>query len=458
MLFDARPALFVTKPCSIFAIFALALMASIASAGEKWILRVEPIGQTRQVQTELKVEGMMKVNPDGKKLREYPMQLEGSYEFVEQVLDAQQAIRFYRMAKAESKANDQPLKDQLPKVKSVIAAVMEDQGPFLFCPEYTLTRQEVDLVQVVGDPLALTGSMPQKEIEVGEAWEIDEITLVQMFGIDALQSSDVQGKLTGVDDGIGKIAIQGSVSGAFQGVASEIRVTARLNIDIKERRITWFAASIHEVRSIGHASPGFDVKAVVRTQVVPAKPVEQFSKENLEKLDLSITPGARLLAYEGNDCGVRLMHDRQWMPIAETAKRAVFRRVVDGELVGQVNISRLTDLKPEEHNTLEGFKSQVEKVLGDKLGQVVDAGQRVNSQGLRELRITAVGTANSLPITWVYYMFSNDEGRRYSAVFTYETKLADQFAEADRSLMSGFSFLDLTNPTLQARSVKQQTR
>lgn len=221
-----------------------------------------------------------------------------------------------------------------------------------------------------------------------------------------------------------------------------------MNVDTKQKMITWFAASIEEERAIGHAVPGFTVTAVVRTQIQPTQPIEQLSDANLAKLDLESGDGMKMLSFTGKEAGFRVLHGRQWFALAETAKQTVFRMVSDGELLAQANVNRLTNLKPGEQTTLEGFEAEVKKALGERLGQVIDAAQSINSQGLRELRVSAVGTADGMPITWIYYLVSDDQGHRYSTVFTFETKLAEKFGQADRSFMSGFDLIeDAQQPT-----------
>ena len=413
-------------------------------AAGPWVLREDLQGQSRLIRTEMKVDGTMRINPDGKKVRHYPMALTATYEAVERILSPTASIRYYRQAESQVKANDTELTDQLPTVKRLIAVTKGADGLVLFSPEFTLNREELDLVNISANPLILADLLPNDAVPLNQPWSPSNQVLAQLLGIDTVNSNDLTGTLTEVDaSGIAKITFQGKVSGAIQGVATEIELKSRMNLDTGENRILWFATSIQEDRAIGHALPGFTVTAVIRTQLEPTDAIDELSDKQLAKFDLKVSEGRRMLAFQGKEAGFRIMHDRNWFALAETPKQTVFRRVLDGELIAQANVSRLTDLKPQEHMTIEAFQLEVEKALGDRLGQVTDATQSVNSQGLRELRVTAVGSANELPITWVYYMVSNDQGRRYSTVFTYETSLAEKFAEADRSFMSGF---DLVNP------------
>ncbi len=97
--------------------------------------------------------------------------------------------------------------------------------------------------------------------------------------------------------------------------------------------------------------------------------------------------------------------------------------------------------------TAEAFQQEVKKALGDNLGQIADISQKATPQNLRELRLTATGSSNDLPITWVYYLYSNDLGQRYSIVFTFESNLTEKFAEADRTLTASFDLLKTAKPT-----------
>ena len=467
MYFDACRAIFVTRnygnPSTykhiLLAGSILALWAtSPVLAEDTWQLTEKLEGRTRRVNTELKVQGTMRVNPDGKKVRHYPMTLDGRYIAIERVVGPTLAVRVYETAETTSTANEKPLEDKLPTVKRLIAVDTSEDRPVLFSPQYTLTREELELISVPGNPAALSKLLPAQPVAIQQTWSPDDQALAQVLGIDAINNHEVVATLTEVDkSGVAKISLEGKVSGAIQGVATEIELKGRLNLDTRNEAITWFAASIKEDRSIGHALPGFDVTAIVRTQIAAAKPTTELSDATLAKLNLHANDGSKMLAFEGKEAGFRLMHDRRWFAMAETPKQTVFRMVADGELIAQANVNRLTNMKAGEQMTLEGFEAEVKKALKERLGQIVDASQAVNSQGLRELRVTAVGTANKMPITWIYYLNSDDNGRRYSTVFTFETSLAEKFGQTDRSFMSGFDLMDAPKPTVAASSTEDDS-
>ena len=55
--------------------------------------------------------------------------------------------------------------------------------------------------------------------------------------------------------------------------------------------------------------------------------------------------------------------------------------------------------------------------------------------------------ASEIPIQWVYYHISDDQGRRAALAFTFESKLVERFAEADRTLVETFQFTPRRQPT-----------
>lgn len=412
----------------------------------------------RKVRATLDVEGKVRINPDGKKVREFPMSLNGQYEYDERLMPKpllKRTVRYYSKAHTKTQVSGQPGEAGIDPVKKLIVNDFTG-GPqsVIFCPEFSLTREELELITIPGNSLATSLLLPNDPVTIGQTWEVLDAGLVGILNLDAISKNEVIGKLTQVEDQVATIELEGKVAGAVGGVATDVELRGKINFDLEANTITWFAAQISEERSIGHAHPGFVIKAVVRTQMEPISEVAQLSDSAIAQLNLEPDMGQQMLLFEGREIGCRFMHPRDWHAMGETGKATVFRLIRDGELLAQCNISRLTNLKAGEQTTLEGFQANVSSALGERLGQVMDAAERVTSEGLRELRITAVGTAEKLPITWVYYLMSDDTGRRYSLVFTYETTLTEKVAEADRTFTSGFSMLELEGP--KAAQVKEE--
>ncbi|PQO35513.1 hypothetical protein [Blastopirellula marina] len=448
MNFDARLALFVSL--SFF-------VPAISSAAEKSVLmKVGPDAQNRVVKVVMDVEGTVRVNPDGKKLREFPMALTGTLQYDERILGTDApvaAIRKYEEAWADMKLNGQDERRTLPASKTLVAAELAGGRQNLFLPEGHFNRSEVDLINVQCSSLLADYFLPAKEVKVGEEWTFENDRLAELFLLDAVSQNDLKAKLVEITDQQAKMEVTGSVAGAIGGVATDLNVKAKVNFNLEHKLIEWVAVAINEDRAIAHNAPGFKVKAVIRMLAQPLEaPITALTDAKLAEVDLTPNAGKSLLEYEAPEAGFRLLLERDWTMMSESGKQSVFRLVKQGDLIAQCNVTRISELKEGEQMTLEAFQQEVQKSLGKNFGQFADASQNVTSNGLRQLRVTAQGVAEGMPIEWIYYLLSDDSGRRYSIVFTLETSLTDKFAEGDRNFAAGFEMLALPEPKATAGS------
>ncbi|TWT33128.1 hypothetical protein [Blastopirellula retiformator] len=452
MNFDARAALFVSL--SFFA-------PGISVAAEQSVeLKVGPAAQNRVCKVVMEVEGTVRVNPDGTKLREFPMALTGTLQYDERLLGSDSplaAVRKYDEAWADMKLNGQDERTTLPASKTLVAAELEGGRQELYLPEGHFTRGELDLINVQCSSLLTGIFLPKGKVKVGESWTFENDRLAELFLLDAVSQNDMKAKLVQITETQAKMELTGTIAGAIGGVATDLSVKAKINFNLQSQTIEWVAAAIDENRAIAHNAPGFKVKAVIRMLSQPVEtPVSALSDAQLAKVDLTPNEGKLLLDYESKEAGFGLLLERDWTMMSETAKQSVFRLVKQGDLIAQCNVTRISNLKPGEQMTLEAFQQEVQKSLGKNFGEFADASEKVTSHGLRQLRVTANGVAEGMPIEWIYYLFSDDSGRRYSIVFTLETKLAEKFAEGDRNFAAGFDMLALPEPKTTAASEDSQ--
>ncbi|PHR97438.1 MAG: hypothetical protein COA78_27605 [Blastopirellula sp.] len=460
MYFDASTQFQVTKcpirtsikvnrnTLTVLLALSIAFVATHEASAETYLLKQGEQSHSRTVKAVLEVEGNVRLNPDGKKVREFPMTMKGNLQYDERLLGPEHpiaAIRHYTTASADMTMSGKPNKSSLAHSKSLIALEHKGAKASFFTPQNHLQREEIDLINIPGNSLLIDFLLPKQKVAINDTWTFKNEELVGLLCLDAISANDVKAKLTAVKDNVAQMELSGTVAGAIDGIATDIKLKGRVNFDFKTECINWVAIAIEEDRSIGHTAPGFRVTAVLRVLIVPRDIPETLTDEKLAKLDLTPDEGKLLIELE-SQTGFRLMHEPNWHVLSENEKTTVFRMVKRGELVSQCNITRLNNLNAGEHMTIEAFQRDVQKALGDNFGQIIDASQRVNSQQLRELRLTVTGASNQLPITWVYYLFSNDLGHRYSVVFTLESNLTDKFAEADRSLVSSFELLARPEP------------
>ena len=113
--------------------------------------------------------------------------------------------------------------------------------------------------------------LPEKAVGIGQTWEHEGPVLAGLLGLEAVHQSDAKSTLVAVQEGIAKMELSGSVSGAVGGVAADVQIEANYSFDLAKKRITHLALSIREDRAIGHAAPGLDVTARVRMTVSPLR-------------------------------------------------------------------------------------------------------------------------------------------------------------------------------------------
>jgi hypothetical protein len=265
-----------------------------------------------------------------------------------------------------------------------------------------------------------------------------------LVGLDAVHRSNLECKLDRVEKGLAIVHCQGAISGAAGGVSSEITVAAKYSFDTQRKRISWLAMTLREKRALGHAHPGLEVTARVQMAVEKKSNVPALHDSVLADLNLKADEPVRLLEFRSPTGGFETLLDRRWHVMIEREDVSVLRLVDRGDLIAQCNISALPQLETGETFSMVDFQQDVKRALADHFGEFVTASESVTDSGLHIMRVVTTGKISELSIDWVYYHLTDDQGRRASCVYTYESELADRFGASDQSLLSSFRFVDKT--------------
>ena len=102
---------------------------------------------------------------------------------------------------------------------------------------------------------------------IGLEWSHDNSLMGLLTGLEVVTQSDVRSTCRQIEDQVAIVDLAGTVGGALDGVASDIALKAKYNIDLRKGRVTWLAMSLKETRAIGHAAPGFEVTARIRVAI-----------------------------------------------------------------------------------------------------------------------------------------------------------------------------------------------
>jgi hypothetical protein len=352
------------------------------------------------------------------------------------------SLRFYDRADAVIKVADDGLKPALREERRLIGVKVDGSKATLFSPRGSLSRDELDLVDVLGNSLLVDGFLPERPVAKGESWTHRNSLVAAMLGLDELKTSDVRSTLGEVNDSSALIDMAGRVEGAVDGVTTRIEIKAKYRFNRKTGRIDWFGLLVREDRDVGHVAQGLDVVARLKIQIEPRERSERLADAAIEGLDLEPTDAATRLTCESAEGGWRFAHDRRWYLVTSQRDLTVLRMIDRGELVAQCNIAPLPRVETGKQATLEQFQNDVKEALGKEFGQFVKASQRADEKKHRVLHVVAQGVVSELPIQWHYYLIANEQGEQIVFTFTVEASLAERLGQSDRDVVDSFTFLD----------------
>ncbi|WP_425615128.1 hypothetical protein NA78x_005025 [Anatilimnocola sp. NA78] len=441
----------------------------VYAADEKTLLAVNS-DETRPTQIKLAVEasGQMKMNPDSREVKFLPMSVTAELNFLQRRLPALQdsaAVRLVRQySTAETKFNlkNTEFKQAVRDDRRLIVLQTEGDAGTYFSPLGPLSREELELLDTQSAGVLPELLLPGKEMKVGETWNLTDAAVIRLLSLDAVHKQDVVGKFDELREGIAILSLEGKASGAVGGVASEVALRAKLNLDPKQQLLTWLAISINENRAIGHAQPGYDVTSRIRMLTAFADAAPELSDESLSKLPLIAKGGETLLSFRSEKGGFELVHDRRWRVMNERYDSAILRMVDRGELVAQCNIAKLKTFGKDEKLSLDTFQGDVKTALEKQKAQIIEASESVNEAGIKVQRLMVAGFASELPIQWTYYHLTDAAGRRASVVFTIDQKLVEKYAHIDQEIIAGCRFFEpvrdeSSEPTPAAGKAKDET-
>lgn len=349
------------------------------------------------------------------------------------------SLRYYDKAEAVIKVGKSGIKPTLDDERRLIAVDAGEQVA-LFSPLGPLTREELDLLEALGDSLLLDRLLPARAASEGDSWDHSSQLLAALLGLDKIADCDVKSKLETLSDTSAMMTMEGRVEGAVEGVTTRMEIKAKYRFIRKTGRIDWFGMLVKEDRDIGHVNTGVELVARVQVQIKPDAACAQLTEKSLAGLLLEPSEEMSRLVFRSKTGGWEFYHDRRWIVTADERSHAVLRLVDRGELIAQCNVTNLAEVKPGKQVTLEEFQEDVKEALGESFGGFENASQQPGGDNYRVLRVVAGGESSQLPIQWIYYLIANEQGRQVALTFTVEKTHSERLANADRALAETLRF------------------
>lgn len=389
------------------------------------------------------------VNQESAPVRQVPFEVNVTQLFDERIVnqsaDAAQSLRFYRDFEGQLKIAKTANKPEIAQERRWISARIDAEGRAFFCPLEPLKREELDLVDVPGNPLALNRLAPSKPVKVGDAWTHENSVLETLLGIDqVLEQKELQSKLAEVKNGVAVVSLTGAIVGAVQSARTQIHLQAKYNVDLKSHQVTWFALGMTEKRDLSAAQPGFESSTRIRLATMPIEPIAELDDANKDRMKLDDPLAGKLLTFESAKGGFKFIHDSRWFSMIDREDGSVLRLVDRGDLVAQCTITDLPKLSPGQRTSLAAFQAEIQGKLGKSFQGFVESRETPKENGVTMQRVAATALADDVAVHWIYYLAIRDDGRRVAMMFTYDANMAERFAAADLTLAGSLQLLDGT--------------
>lgn len=349
------------------------------------------------------------------------------------------AVRRFLTAHSRVRVDRQTTSQALRPGRRTIVSEGTVEGLRHYALDGALTNSERELLELPADPLGLAALLPAGRVSRDHSWKAGTWAIPLVTGLDAVNQCLFQGRILSVSPRGTEVQVEGTAEGAVDGAATKVSLNGTLLFDHTAGFLRRANIVQEEHRQAGPISPGLEVVARVRIERTPVRKPVVLTKALAEKCPAKPAPLQLrlLLPAAGN---TRLFHDRRWHLFHETPDVSILRRLENGRLVAQCNISPVASAAPGRSTPRGEFVRDVRRTLGDRLNQV----QKIetipaNSTG-GTLRVTASGVDHGLAMTWFYYLCTAPTGQQVSLVFAVEQRLLKAWGSRDRDIVSTLVF------------------
>jgi hypothetical protein len=423
-------------------------------------------GQTDRITVLMEVGGEFKEQADSRG-RGTAMKGTANLDYHEMTLDADpnrlRSVRYYETAKSAVRFKDGSHTPSLSESRRLVGVAVDPPSSSLFSLREPLSRDELEVIDILGNSLLLDRLLPEEPVAIGATWKPTGKTAAALLGLDSAKHCELQCTLKEVAKTVARFEFSGSVEGPVNDTTAKITLKGKYRFDLKTRRIDWFAMVTEEKRETSQVAVGFDVVVRLQMTILPDQPSPELSEAKLASLTVEPTPESSLLRFESVRDRWQITYDHHWYLNSDDPENAVLKLIQEGALAGHCKIVSLPQRDTGKLVSLDEFQEEVRQVMGKEFGEFVEAKQSVNLADLRVLRVVVHGVASGksaeVPIQWICYHLADQEGRQVAVTFVVEQERLERFAEADRSIVESLRFMaSAERGPLAKPEVKAQTK
>ena len=308
-------------------------------------------GQIDKVAVVLEVGGEFKERVAGAEGKEQRVPMNGTCRlaYYERTLEAgpgqRRAARYYETAESSVKFKDGGHSPSLGAERRLVGVAADAPLVTLFSLREPLSRDELEVIDILGNTLLLDDLLPARPVAVGEAWRPDDKVMAALLGLAGATRCQVQCVLKEVTDEVARVELAGNVEGPINDTSARIELKGKYRFDRRSKRIDWFALVTREDRGISQAAAGFDVGVRLQITVAPAAAPPQLADAGSGAATLS-RPRSGAGSYQSPQDRWQILYDRNWYLNSDDRENAMLKRIDQGTLTGQCNISSLPSAIP----------------------------------------------------------------------------------------------------------------
>lgn len=424
--------------------------AATGLAQEKALLKNEhKAGDGWHVGLDMKLTGKIKLR-DGEKVVGLDLKAAAKHDFEERVLTVTEGKpssvgRFYNTAKADITLQEKTISKGLRSDRRFQTALLSTDGPTVtYSPVGPLTDEELEITGEHFDVLAIHGLLPNKEVAVGDKWDVTLPVAQALAGVDAVISAKLECKFDKIERGHAVITMTGELEGISRGSTVKASMAAGVVYNLEAKQFTGCTWRYRENKEQGPLNPASEVETEITATWKHGLALTEVTDG--KAATIPATPPPALLMLEFRDAANRFSfnYDRQWGVVTKTEKQTVLRLLDRGELIAQMNLSNLSPAKPGEHQSLDEVEKLVHEAPGFKVDKVLEKTALESSPGFWIGKVSTTGSASDLSMQQIAYLVAGPRGDQVLLSFTVETDQAAKLAGKDISLVKTVSL-----PTLQ---------
>jgi hypothetical protein len=322
---------------------------------------------------------------------------------------------------------------------ALLVAERRDESVVVFSPAGPLTRSELEVVEAVGDPLALTGLLPDRPVVRGDHWRVGGDAVRGLSGYDALAANALDASVESLDATAAIIRLKGEIRGAALGGAGTIACEGTLRFDRAAGQIVRLDVTRRETRKAGPVEEGLDITSTLTVERQAIATPAALSDAVIAALPRDRDPERELLILMAPDGKYTLKHDRDWHIYWDDTRLTVLKRLDHGEVIAQCNLNVGPKVPPGKHQHPDQFRDDVRRALGARFDRFVGAGEvEGDPAGGFRYKVAVQGRQGDVGILWDYYLIAGPDGDQVLATFTHAVAQESAFGGQDARLVASF--------------------